>query len=201
MPDPATVAAHGAAAVAEANILPNEPPVTGAVPQEAVAVLSPAAAQQLSLLHDGVNSQARADAIFGLPDDGRWLDTVAGEVLGRDTPEVADARVEELLPLREARPDGTVPLSQGEDLVNGFLPFDAGTLEAALKRFLEQLQVPSGQLAGLPLSSWLLAGAALAVAGEALRRRWRRQTDLVSAGEMEDTLRWFPHLGHTEEDG
>jgi hypothetical protein len=141
----------------------------------------------------GANPNEIAEALAGTGTGKRWMDAVADEVAGslRNGP----------LGSPEALPDGTVPLSQGEDLVSEFLPFDHQTLEAGLRRFLDKLEVSGWQLGNVPPWVWMLAATTLAMAGEVLRRRWRRgQTDLAVADETRHALRWFPNLGHTEED-
>jgi hypothetical protein len=139
-------------------------------------------------------------ALFGTGAASWWAENGGGAVLEEGASEVLGALLDVPFGSVETPPEGMVPLSQGADLVAGFLPFDAPTLAAGLQRFLEQFEVSGWRLADVPPSFWLLA-AALAMAGEVLRRRQRRgQTALATAEEMRETLQWFPDLGRVEDD-
>jgi hypothetical protein len=180
--------------VAESNPQDNAPPQPEAVVNPVAAPLQP------QPLQGGANLNPITEALFGTATGSWWLDTGFDGLPGDVASEIAGALLDGPLGSLEAPPDEPVPLSQGEDLVNGLVPFDARTLEAGLRRFLEQLEVSGRQLAQVPSWVWLLAAATLA-AGEVMRRRWRRQqTALAAADELRETLRWFPDLGHTEED-
>jgi hypothetical protein len=147
----------------------------------------------------GASLRAPADAAVGPVQGAGWLGPVAGGLLGEVVSEIGGVLVEGGLESLEGLPGGTLTLSQGEDLVSQFVPFDPQALEAGLRQLVGQLEVAGRQLADLPPSGWVLAAAALATAGELLRRR-RAQAESLAANERRDAFRWFPDVGHTEED-
>jgi hypothetical protein len=156
------------------------------------AVVNPGAAVQPRAGESGASLRVSAGAVLG-PGQG------GGGLLGAVAPEIAAALFDGARGLLEDLPDGTFPLSQGEDLVGEFLPFDPLALEAGLRGFLEQFEVAGQQLADLPPSAWLLAAAALVTAGELLRRR-QAQAGRAAAEARRDALRWFPDMVPAEED-
>jgi hypothetical protein len=200
-PTPATKAAGAETTSPTGAVQNNNAPENA--PVNAGAVVNPIPAPiQSQPLGAAANLYSLAEALIGEGAVGWWRDAGAGGLVVEDAAsESGGVLLDASLGPEQALPGETVPLGQGEDLVSGFLPFDPQTLEAGLRRFLEQLEASGAQLANVPPSVWLLAAATLATAGEVLRRRRRRgQTDLVTAAEMRETLRWSPDLGHSEED-
>jgi hypothetical protein len=149
----------------------------------------------------GGSTKAKLDGSTDRGQAGWWGDVVAGALLANVTPELAGVLVDDPGRLFEPLQEDAVPLSEGADLLGGFMAFDPKVLQAGLRLFLDQLPLSGWQLSNMPLSAWLLAGAALAAAGEVVRRRWRASgTGLVTADEMQEAFRWFPDLGPTEEE-
>jgi hypothetical protein len=196
---PVQQATEGADPRAGVNVPDNN--VQDNAPHQA-AVTNPGPAPfQLQLVRDAAIMNAVGAGMSGTGTGSRQPDGAAEGLPEDGAPEIVGELPEGPPGSPEVPASGTVPLSQGEGLVSGFLPFDARTLGAGLRRFLEQLKVSAWQLPNVAPSVWLLTAAALAAAGEVVRRRWRRvQTEVEAAEERRETFRWFPDLGHTEED-
>jgi hypothetical protein len=176
---------------------PNEVNVQDDAPPGADPVVSPGAGPHRPTLAGAASLRAPTDAALGPGQGDGWLGVTAGGVL-EEAFEVTDVLDDGPPGSPDVLPRGTVPLSQGEGLVGEFLPFDAQALGAGLWCFLGRFATAGRQLGGLPRSAWLLAAAALAAAGEFLRRR--AQADLAAADERQELVRWSPDLGPTAED-
>jgi hypothetical protein len=101
--------------------------------------------------------------------------------------------------------DGAQPLlPQGDDLVQGCMPFDVKSLDDSLHNLVQQFQLLSWDFASLmgrlEGSSWFVAMAVLAVTCEVCRRKTQKARQRLSLAD--GSLTWFPTLtgsGSSEE--
>jgi hypothetical protein len=173
----------------------------------------PAAAPAGERAADGLTGLPDVDAVFadfslwGSADDALWADGVAPELAGRAA--AAGPATGAAVPTPAVPESGgavALPESQEAGLLTACVPYDAGALDAAFRRLLDQLGSLGWDFTSLLLrlqgTPWVVAFAAMAVTCEACRRRvGRARNRLAPARGAPGTLTWFPsHSTHESGD-